>query len=97
MRAIGGEGSSGRKKARPSKACVFLKVLHEIESCILHTTPLEGYKHVVGADRFVVPLLAGELHAAPPAAKLAAAQSARQAGDRTAGPIRSMPAVPIFQ
>ena len=23
-------------------------------------TPLEGYKHVVGADRFVVPLLAGE-------------------------------------
>ena len=37
VRAIGGVGSSGRKKARPSNACVFLKVLHEIESCILHT------------------------------------------------------------
>ena len=37
VRAIEGEGSNGRKKARPSRARVFLKVLHEIESCILHT------------------------------------------------------------
>ena len=37
VRAVEEEGSSSRKKARPSKALVLSKVLHEIESCILHT------------------------------------------------------------
>ena len=37
VRAVEEEGSDRRKKAKPSKVHVFSKVLHEIESCILHT------------------------------------------------------------
>ena len=37
VRAVEEEGSDRRKKAKPGKAHVFSKVLHEVESCILHT------------------------------------------------------------
>ena len=37
VRAMEVEGPSRSKHAKPSPACIFSKVLHEVESCILHT------------------------------------------------------------
>ena len=37
VRAMEGEGPSRPKQAKPGPAYIFTKVLHEIESCILHT------------------------------------------------------------